>query len=287
MRRLQWAAWAELAGFVGIVASLGSTAACSSSGSAASGVDAAIAGGSSSGSSGGSSSGSSGGSSSGSSGGSSSGASTPGIVGYVPGGQIGVGTVVDGCKVFPDDNAWNVAVDGPDVQVTHTYDGQLAQTTHPHPDFGGYTSDIGGIPYNTVDAGQPDLTTVFSLYASSSDPGPGGWVGANPVTTGAAEGTTGYPFFVGMKIEGNPAPGGTPGNLQGGDRHAIVLQQGASGCTSYEHGNAQSSPILLSSAPMAPCSTSRRTHCVPLARWMSGDAAGLSILAGLVRLAEV
>src|SRR4051812_2160835 len=51
-------------------------------------------------------------------------------VGGVPGGRAGVGTTVAGCQIFPNDNAWNVEVDGPQVRVVHTYDAQLPQTTH-------------------------------------------------------------------------------------------------------------------------------------------------------------
>jgi hypothetical protein len=208
-----------------------------------------------------------------------------GAVGGVPGGEIGVGTTLNGCQVFPPDNPWNVEIDGPDVQVIHTYDSELPQTTHLHPDFGGYTTYNGGIPWNAVDAAQADLPTVFTLYASTSDPGPGGWVGANPVTTGADTGTTAYPFFVGMEIEGDPDAGGTPGSLPG-DQHGLVLQQGASGCTSYEAWNC----VVVSSPPF-PCANGAvfqlNSNAPRPAGWTSADAAGLSILAGLVKLSEV
>lgn len=241
-------------------------------------------GGSGSGSGSGSSSGA--GSSSGGSGSSSGGMqSDGGTVGGVPGGVAGPGATIQGCQIFPADNPWNVAIDGPDVQVVHTYDAQLPQTTALHPDFGGYTTDTGGIPFNPVPSTQADLTVDFTLYASESDPGPGGWIGTNPVTSGAAMGATGWPFFVGMKIEGNPAAGGTPGNLPG-DQHGLVLQQGANGCTSYEAWNC----VVVSSPPFQ-CANGAAfdltSNKLRPAGWTSGDAAGLSILAGLVRLAEV
>ncbi len=122
-------------------------------------------------------------------------------------------------------------------------------------------------------------------YASESDPGPGGWVGANPVTTGAAMGTTAWPFFVGMKIEGDPSPGGMAGNLPG-DQHGLVLQQGAASCTSYEAWNC----VVVSSPPFQ-CANGAvfdlSSNTLRPAGWTSADAAGLSILAGLVRLSEV
>jgi hypothetical protein len=187
--------------------------------------------------------------------------------------------------IFPADNPWNVAIDGPDIQVIHEYDSELPQATALHPDWGDYSTNHYGIPYNVVDAGQPDLTTVLSLYASESDPGPGGWTGTNPTGSGSAMGTTAYPFFVGMKIEGDPGPTGTPGSLPG-DQHAIVLQQGASGCTSYEAWN-----CVGVTAPPFECANGAvfnlSSNSLRPLGWTSADAAGLSILAGLVKLAEV
>jgi hypothetical protein len=197
----------------------------------------------------------------------------------------GPGTTLSGCAIFPADNAWNVAVDGADVQVIHTYDANLAQSTHLHPDWGGYTTNNAGIPFNVVPASQADLPTVFSVSASESDPGPGGWVGTNPVTSNSDTGTTAYPFFVGMTIEGDPSAGGTPGSLPN-DQHGIVLQQGASGCTAYEAWNclaATSSPFACANGAVFDLTS----NALRPAGWTSGDAAGLSILAGLVKLSEV
>jgi hypothetical protein len=157
--------------------------------------------------------------------------------------------------------------------------------THLHPDWGDYTMNHYGIPYNVVPSTQPDVEVDFSVYASQSDPGPGGWIGTNPVTSNSASGNTAYPFFIGMKIEGDPGPGGTPGNLPG-DQHGLVLQQGSSKCTSYEAWNC----VGVASPPFQ-CANGAvfdlTSNVLRPAGWGSGDAAGLSILAGLVRLAEV
>jgi hypothetical protein len=208
-----------------------------------------------------------------------------GSAGGVPGGQVGVGTTLAGCEIFPSDNPWNVEIDGPGVEVIHTYDSELAQSTALHADIGGQTSNNGGIPYNVVAASQAEQSIVLSPYASQSDPGPGGWVGTNPVTTGSSTGTTAYPFFVGMEIEGDPAPGGTPGNLPN-DQHGLVLQQGASGCTAYEAWNCE----VVASPPFA-CANGAvfdlTSNALRPAGWTSADAAGLSVLAGLVKLSEV
>ena len=169
--------------------------------------------------------------------------------------------------------------------VIHTYDPGLPQTKVPHPDWGDWTTDHYGIPYNVVPATQADLKVTFNSYADESDPGPMGWIGTNPVTASASMGTTAYPFFVGMKIEGDPSAGGTPGNLPG-DQHALVLQQGASGCKSYEAWN-----CVAPTGPSFTCANGAvfdlTSNALRPLGWTSGDAAGLSILAGLVRLTEV
>ena len=238
----------------------------------------------SSGSSSSNSSGSSSGNGSSSSSGSGSGGSA-GTVGGVPGGQASGGATISGCQIFPSDNPWNVAVDGPSVQVIHTYDSKLVQGTALHADWGDYSTNGYGIPYNVVPASQATQTTIFSVSANESDPGPGGWTGANPNTSGSSTGTTAYPFFSGMKVEGNPAPGGTPGNLPG-DQHALVLEQGASGCKLYEAWSC----AVSASAPFR-CANGAifdlASNATRTLGWTSGDAAGLPILPGLVRLSEV
>ena len=137
-----------------------------------------------------------------------------------------------------------------------------------------------------VPATQADVNTDFTLWANQSDPGPGGWVGTNPVTSGNAAGETAYPFFIGMEIEGGPnATGGTPGDLPG-DQHALVLQQGASACTLYEAGSC----AVVSSPPLR-CASGAvfnlTSNALRPAGWTSADAAGLPIFPGLVKLAEV
>ena len=106
--------------------------------------------------------------------GSGSGGTQPdgGAVGGVPGGVAGPGTTVQGCEIFPTDNPWNVEIDGPDVQVIHTYDSQLPQSTHLHPDFGGYTTDNGGIPFNVVPATQADADDRLHALRERERPGP-------------------------------------------------------------------------------------------------------------------
>jgi hypothetical protein len=173
------------------------------------------------------------------------------------------------------------------VQVIHDYDSQIPQSTSLHPDWGDYTTNHYGIPFNVVAAGAADLATIFNYAADQSDPGPGGWTGTNPVTSDSRMGTTAYPFFVGMKIEGDPTAGagGTPGSLRN-DQHAIILEQGTSGCTAYEAWqclNVTAAPFKCANGAVFDLTS----NALRPAGWTSADAAGLSILAGLVRLSEV
>ncbi len=285
-----WHRWTGR-GLLGLIAI--ASAACGG-GESAGTSGAASGSGANSGTSSGASSGTSSGATSGSSSsgtvtsGSSAGATATGDAGGaggVPGATPGAGTTLAGCAIFPNDNPWNVAIDGPNVEVVHTYDAKLVPTRALHPDFGDWSTNHYGIPFNVVDAGQADEPTTFTLYADESDPGPQGWVGANPVTTNASMGVTAYPFFVGMHIEGDPPAGGDPGSLPG-DQHGIVLQQGASGCTSWEAWN-----CAVATSPSFDCANGAKfdltSNALRPSGWTSGDLAGLSILAGIVRIGEV
>ena len=294
MRRMKWAAWRGVAGSFGSAAAVIAASGCGSSSPVPTAVDAGGNGGVDSGGGAGVDSGGgvgvdSGGSVGVDSGGSvgvDSGTSPSGTVGGVPGGQVGVGTVVNGCQIFPADNPWNVEVDGPNVQVTPTYDAHLVTTATLHPDFGGYTTDIGGIPYNTVDAGQPDLPIVFSQYASESDPGPGGWTGANPVTTGADTRRDGVSLLRGNEDRGQSRSRWNARESQRTTSTGSCFSRALADVLPTRLGTASSCRARHSSAPTAPCSTSRRTRCAPRV----GPPAmrrGSPILAGLVRLSEV
>src|SRR4029077_5182912 len=119
-----------------------------------------------------------------------------------------------------------------------------AKRTFVHPDFG---PPSYGIPYDVVDASHPDLSVDFA-YADESDPGP-------------------YPFGSDTHIEG------------GSDRHAIMVDKDT--CTLYElyaaHWNG-GSPTAGSGAVYDLTSNALRP-----AGWTSADAAGLPVMARLVR----
>jgi hypothetical protein len=161
---------------------------------------------------------------------------------------------VAGCRVFPADNPWNADISAAPVDPSSAaYLASMnAATTNLHPDFG--SNPTYGIPYTSVGAGQPLVPMTFD-YASESDPGP-------------------YPIPPNAPIEGGP--GAT------GDRHVLVVDSSA--CKLYELYAAQyvgpgwhagSGAVFdLSSNALRPD------------YWTSADAAGLPILAGLVRYDE-
>ena len=199
------------------------------------------------------------------------------VAGMVP----GPGTIVAGCEIFPPDNAWNVNVSASSIATTTKYTG-IPQGTHLHPDLGGWTPPNGpyGIPYNVVPSGQAEVSITFNQFANESDPGPGGWT-TNP--NGGDTGATKYPIPNNPKIEGDPAAGQIAG-----DDHLLVLQQGASacGCTLWETwqttGGTQAPWTAANGAKWDLGSNALRQP-----GWTSADAAGLSVFAGLLRIAEV
>jgi hypothetical protein len=191
---------------------------------------------------------SSGGSGSGSGSGSSSG-----------GGPAGAGPALGGCSIFPADNPWNTRIDDTTKFPVHpkwsSYQANMNLTRGLHPDWGDWTNDHYGIPWQTVPAGQARVPMTFQ-YASESDPGP-------------------YPFPPDAKVEG--------GAGSGGDMHVLVIDTGA--CALYE---TWSSTFVN---PGWSCGSGARFDLASNALrpdgWTSADAAGLPILPGLVKVSEV
>ena len=157
--------------------------------------------------------------------------------------------------MFPADNPWNTDISNAPVDPNSAaYLASMnASTTFLHPDFG--SNPTYGIPYTAVPATQAFVPIAFTLYGSQSDPGP-------------------YPIPANAPVEGGP--GAT------GDRHVLVVDSG--NCKLYEMyaaqyvgpgWNAGSGAVFdLSSDALRPD------------YWTSADAAGLPILAGLVRYDE-
>lgn len=167
-----------------------------------------------------------------------------------------------GCSVFSANNIWNVPVDTlPADANSDAYVATIGADATVHADFGsgdwppGSGSPIG-IPYVDVASTQPPVPVTFD-YEDESDPGP-------------------YPIPTDAPIEGGPD--------SDGDRHVLVLER--ANCILYEMfyawPQADGSWEAGSGARFDLYANDLRP-----AGWTSADAAGLPILAGLVRYDEV
>ena len=163
-----------------------------------------------------------------------------------------------GCPLFPADNVWHADVSRLPV---HPRSGAYLAAMGPgagiHADFGSGTWEGGpiGIPYTVVGAGQPRVPVRFG-YAGESDPGP-------------------YPIPPDAPVEGGPGADG--------DRHVLVVQAGS--CRLYELFDAHREGGGWRAGSGAVWDL--RSNRLRPAGWTSADAAGLPILAGLVRYEEV
>jgi len=166
---------------------------------------------------------------------------------------------VAGCPVFPADNVWNTPVDTLPVDSnSQSYIATIGASKGLHADFGSglWNGDPIGIPYNTVNGTQPKVGIVFN-YSDESDQGP-------------------YPIPPDAPIEG--------GSQSTADRHVLVVD--IDHCILYE---------LYSAYPQADGTWQAgsgaifnlSSNALRPSTWTSADAAGLSILPGLVRYDEV
>jgi uncharacterized membrane protein YgcG len=170
-----------------------------------------------------------------------------------------IGPTLEGCPVFPENNIWNTSVaDLPLDPQSSTFINTIGPTRGLHPDFGSGTWNGGpiGIPYNVVDGSQTEVNISFE-YTEESDPGP-------------------YPIPPNALIEG--------GSQSTGDRHVIVLDRDS--CILYELYSAypqQNGTWQTGSGAVYDLNS----NALRPAGWTSADAAGLTILPGLVRYDEV
>jgi hypothetical protein len=171
--------------------------------------------------------------------------------------KLGVNASLNGNRVMPDDNPWNMDISGARVdQRSDEILARLGLATPLHPDFGSvYEGAPIGIPYITVTRDQPKVPVTFA-NADESDPGP-------------------YPIPPDAPIEGGPD--GT------GDRHVIVLDR--DGWKLWELFNAKPDGEGWTANGGAFWDL-RSNQSRPLG-WTSADAAGLPILPGLIRYDEV
>ncbi|MBM0256058.1 hypothetical protein [Micromonospora sp. 4G55] len=162
------------------------------------------------------------------------------------------------CPIFPADNVWHADVSRLPVHPrSAAMIGAIGGGAKVHTDFGSgrWEGAPIGIPVTVVPARQRRVPVSFG-YADESDPGP-------------------YPVPRDAAVEGGPS--GT------GDRHVIVWDRAA--CRVYELFDAHPSGAGWRSGSGAVFDL--RSNRLRRAGWTSADAAGLSVLAGLVRYDEV
>jgi hypothetical protein len=172
--------------------------------------------------------------------------------------------VATSCTIFPPDNPWNTDISVYPIHPNSAaYVNFIGSTKFLHPDFGTFW-DGGpiGIPYVVVPGDQPPVPVAF-LYGDESDAGP-------------------YPIPPNPPIEG--------GADSTGDRHVLML--GLERCQLHElyyawppgsSGDPYTDRWYAGSGAIFDL----RSNALRPDGWTSADAAGLPILAGLVRYDEV
>jgi hypothetical protein len=157
---------------------------------------------------------------------------------------------VAGCPLFPANNAWRKDISRAAVSPhSAAWVRSIGRTAHLHPDFG--SNRAYGLPFRTVPKTQKKVPIRFTAYGAESDKGP-------------------YPVPLNAPVE------------RGGDRHVLVA---SANCHLYElygahrttRGWAAASGVVFD----------LRSNRLRPEHWTSADAAGLPILPGLVRPAEV
>jgi hypothetical protein len=161
---------------------------------------------------------------------------------------------VGNCALFPSNNIWNARIDGLPVH-SHSNDwvNSIGRNTGFHMDFGSGTWDGGpiGIPYNFADETTPRVAVNF-YYPAESDRGP-------------------YPIPANPLIE------------YGSDHHLLIVDK--STCRLYEIYDASYSGGIWHAGSGAIWNLS--SNALRPDTWTSADAAGLSILPGLIRYEEI
>lgn len=163
------------------------------------------------------------------------------------------------CTIFPRDNVWHAGVASlPVNKRSATYVRSIGSTRPLHPDFGSGNIDGApfGMPITTVTRSAAPVRITFD-YADESNRGP-------------------YRIPATSLVEG--------GRQSTGDRHVIVLDKAA--CMAYELFDATRHANGSWTAGSGAIFNLRADRLRPLG-WTSADAAGLPIIAGLVRYDEV
>lgn len=178
------------------------------------------------------------------------------------------------CSVFPANNIWNTPIDtlpaDPNPQHQAWIDA-VGRNTRFHMDFGAdlYEGDLIGIPYNVVRRSTLAQCSPFTFYDRINESDKGG-IGCY------LDGPTMPPS--GYAIPDNPI-------LEGGhDRHLISVD--TDNCVAYEVFLATYDTKTHTGTGDNGVAWSLNSNMLRPKNWVSADAAGLSILAGLVRYEE-
>lgn len=169
---------------------------------------------------------------------------------------------IGGCQVFPANNPWNADVskyplDPKSQQYIASIQNDGYGQTNLHADFG--ENPTYGIPFVVVPSTQPRVPISFAGgYPSQSDPGP-------------------YPIPPNAPIEGGPNGYG--------DRHVLVLQSGTCELFEMYHATPLDGGKKWNAAAGAVFHLD--SNALRPNGWTSADAAGLPMLPGLVKCAEV
>lgn len=166
---------------------------------------------------------------------------------------------LDGRQLFPPDDPWNTDISR--EPVDRRSDGlinSIGPNKSLHPDFGTtYNGEPWGVPYVLVPGNQPKVRVTFT-YANESDPGP-------------------YPIPPNAPIEGGPH--------SNGDRHVIVIDK--DNWILYELYRAFPEPDGSWKADAGAIFNLKKKSPQRPIGWTSADAAGLPVMAGLIRYDEV
>ncbi len=167
---------------------------------------------------------------------------------------------IAGCPIFPASSVWNQRVDSlPVAADSAQLIASIGLGSGVHADFGSglWDGSTIGIPFVVVHGKTTPKSRVKFDYADESDKGP-------------------YPIPTNVPIEGYPKTGD-------GDRHALILDRDS--CKLYELYALQRAGSGWSAGSGAIWNL--RSNALRPAGWTSADAAGLPILPGLARWADV
>jgi hypothetical protein len=163
------------------------------------------------------------------------------------------GATLGGCEVFPADNPWNADIS--QYPIHPRSDAIVAQIQAAGNDF--LWADFApftpyGMPFVVVPQNQPLVPIRYDLYGHESDPGP-------------------FPIPLDAPVEANS------------DQHLLVMRQGT--CEIFELYKARREGAGYVAGSGARFDL--RSNALRPDRWTGADAAGLSILAGLVRCEDM